>query len=76
MGIITKLRNTGFICKPGTTAFEFFGNKKVYIEKINSSGFLSLTNQSPKTRQDFRQEKNQLSSSWHDESELIEIKKI
>lgn len=76
MGLVKRLLNTSFICKPGTEAWKIFGNKKVYIEEINFKGYLKLTNQSPKTRLDDRQTKNYLNSVWHDESELIEIKKL
>ncbi len=73
VGIVTKLLNTGFVCKPGTEAFKTFGNKKVYIAEINTSGYLALTNHSPKTRRDGRQEDNEINSAWHHESELVEI---
>lgn len=76
MGLVKRLLNTSFICKPGTEAWKKFGNKKVYILGITITGYLVLINQSPKTRKDSRQTKNCITSHYHDESELIEIKKI
>ena len=68
---ISQLFNTPFKPVRGSEADSYFGNVPVWITEINQNQGLALSNKPPKDRGD---NPDELTSAWHEETELRPLK--